>query len=117
MIGPLVFALAASALHQYPFHGRLLLYLVPTYILALAEGIAAVGRFTGWPVIVVLAGFFLAGQASEILWHKAIQPRARPFDSHGDLKNDLLDYLESKRYARQREAGSPLPGTENRTGP
>jgi hypothetical protein len=96
VIGPLLFALAASGLHQYPFHGRLLLYLVPTYILLLAEGISAIGGLTGWPVTLALAGFFLYGQAAEIVWQKAIQPRARPFDSHGDLKNDLLDYLEAR---------------------
>jgi hypothetical protein len=105
LIGPLLFGLAASALHQYPFHGRLLLYLVPTYILLLAEGIAAAGRPFAQPlrltVTLLLAGFFLYGQAAEIFWHKAIQPRARTFDSHGDLKNDLLDYLEYHRQGAQ----------------
>jgi hypothetical protein len=105
VIGPLLFALVASALHQYPFHGRLLLYLVPTYILLLSEGIAAVSRPFGQPlrllVTLLLAAFFLYGQAAEILWHKAIQRRARPFDSHGDLKNDLLDYLEYQRRGPQ----------------
>ena len=73
LISPLVLALAASALHQYPFHGRLVLYLVPTYLLLLAEGVAAVGRPTGWLVTLVLAGFLLYGEAAEILWYKAIQ--------------------------------------------
>ena len=98
VISPLVLALAASALHQYPFHGRLVLYLVPTYLLLLAEGVAAVGRPTGWLVTLVLAGFLLYGEAAEIVWHKAIQGRSRPFDTHGDLKNDLLDYLEYHRW-------------------
>jgi hypothetical protein len=97
MISPLLLALAASALHQYPFHGRLLLYLVPTYLLLLAEGVAAIGRPTGWPVTLALAGFLLYGEAAEIVWEKAVQRRSRPFDSHGDLKNDLLDYLEYHR--------------------
>ena len=100
VISPLVLALAASALHQYPFHGRLLLYLVPTYLLLLAEGVAAIGRPTGWLVTLALAGFLLYGEAAEIVWHKAIQRRSRPFDSHGDLKNDLLDYLEYHRGGR-----------------
>lgn len=102
VIAPLLFALAASALRQYPFHGRLVLYLTPTYLMLLAEGIAAVGRWTGWPVMLVLAGFFLYGQAVEIVWTRAVVARARPFDSHGDLKNDLLDYLEYQRTRRQR---------------
>ena len=78
MISPLVLALAASALHQYPFHGRLVLYLVPTYLLLLAEGVAAVGRPTGWLVTLALAGFLLYGEATEILWYKAIQSRSHP---------------------------------------
>jgi hypothetical protein len=98
VISPLLFALAASALRQYPFHGRLLLYLVPTYLLLLAEGVAAIGRLAGWPVTLVLACFLLYGEAAEIVWYKAIQGRSRTFDSHGDLKNDLLDYLEYQRW-------------------
>ena len=43
-------ALAASGLHQYPFHGRLLFALVPTFLLLLSEGVAAIGRRSGWLV-------------------------------------------------------------------
>ena len=106
VISPVLFALAASGLHQYPFHGRLLLYLVPSFLLPLAEGVAAIGRRTSWLVTLALAGFLLYGEAAEIVWSKAIQPRSRTFDSHGDLKNDLLDYLE---YQRQRRSRPPRP--------
>ena len=82
----------------------------PTYLLLLAEGIAAIGRHTGWLVTLALAGFFLYGQAAEIVWHKAIQPRVRPFDSHGDLKNDLLDYLESRSVDHAGPASRDSPG-------
>jgi hypothetical protein len=99
---PLFLALAASALHQYPFHGRLLLYLVPIFVLLPSEGMAALGRRTSWLTTFVLAGVFLYGEALEITWHKAIQARARTFDSHGDLKNDLLDYLEYRRRSSGR---------------
>jgi hypothetical protein len=95
---PFFLALGASARHQYPFHGRLLLYLVPTYLMLLAEGAAAISRPTHWIVCLALAAFFIYGQAAELLWEKAIQHRTRTFDSHGDLKNDLLDYLEYKRF-------------------
>jgi hypothetical protein len=105
VLAPLFLALVASALHQYPFHGRLLLYLVPTYLLLLAEGTAAIGRPTGWLVTLALGGFLLYGQAAEIAWQKLIQHRARTFDSHGDLKNDLLDYLDD---IRRRAAVQPL---------
>ena len=116
IVAPLGFALAASALRQYPFHGRLLLFLVPTYLLPLGEGVATVGAAFGsgavgrW-VTLALGAFILSGQAGEIAWHKAIQGRARTFDSHGDLKNDLLDYLEATRARAAREsASSRLPG-------
>ena len=45
--GPVLFTLLASALHQYPFHGRLLLFLVPTIHLLVGEGAAALGRRGG----------------------------------------------------------------------
>jgi hypothetical protein len=97
VIFPLFLAVAASGLHQYPFHGRLLLSLVPTFLLLLSEGVAAIGRRSSWLVTLALAGFLLYGEAAEVFWHKAIQPRMRTFDTHGDLKNDLLDYLEYQR--------------------
>ena len=103
LISPLVLALAASGLHHYPFHGRLLFALVPTFLFLLCEGVAAIGRHSSWLVTLILAGCFLYGEAAEVFWHKAIQARMRTFDTHGDLKNDLLDYLEYQR----RQANHP----------
>jgi hypothetical protein len=102
VISPLFWALAASGLHHYPFHGRLLFALVPTFLLLLSEGVSAIGGRTCWLVTLTLAGCFLYGEAAEVFWYKAIQPRMRPFDTHGDLKNDLLDYLELQRHPPQR---------------
>jgi hypothetical protein len=120
VVSPLVFGLAASGLHQYPFHGRLLLYLVPTYLMLLAEGIAAIGRPTGWLVTLALAGFFLYGQAAELAWQTIVH-RHREFDSHGDLKNDLLDYLEyqqmPKRPRLKKIPPSPDPGHRSGSSP
>lgn len=108
LIGPLLFALAASGLHLYPFHGRLLIYLVPSFLLPMCEGMTAIGGRFGRPCTLLLAGLFLYGQATELVWEKAIVPRARTFDSHGDLKNDLLDYLEHERErAARAKALSP----------
>jgi len=99
LLAPLLFTLAASALRQYPFHGRLILSLVPTYHLLLCEGIAAVGRLTRPAATVVLALVFIGGQASDIAWNQFVMPknRNRPFDTHGDLKNDMLDDLDFLR--------------------
>ena len=68
VISPVLFALAASGLHQYPFHGRLLLYLVPSFLLPLSEGVAAIGRRTSWLVTLALAGFLIYGEAAEVGW-------------------------------------------------
>ncbi len=100
LIAPLLFALLASGLRQYPFHGRLLLFLVPTFLLLPSEGAAAIGRRTSWLVTLGLAALLIHGQAADVFWHKMVQSRYRPFDSHGDLKNDLLDYLELQRKGR-----------------
>jgi hypothetical protein len=114
LAGPLGLALAASGLHLYPFHGRLLLYLVPSFVLLMAEGMAFIGRRRGWITTLLLASMFLYGEAAEIFWQRTIQPRARTFDSHGDLKNDLLDYLDyehERQLKRSLETASPrVPG-------
>lgn len=120
LLAPLLFALAASALRQYPFHGRLILALVPTYHLLLVEGVAAVGRLTRVWVAIVLALVFVLGQASDIAWNQMVLPktRFRPFDTHGDLKNDLLDYLDYQREAREKspvgERGPERPWNDSR---
>jgi hypothetical protein len=75
----------------------LILFLVPTFLLLPCEGAAAIGRRTGWLVTLALAALLIHSQASDVFWHKVVQSRCRPFDSHGDLKNDLLDYLELQR--------------------
>jgi hypothetical protein len=112
---PVFWALLASALHLYPFHGRLLFSLVPSFLLPLSEGVAALGRRTSWLVSLFLAGCFLYGEAAEVFWYKAVQARMRPFDSHGDLKNDLLDYLEYQRRSRL-NMPKTLPETKREPG-
>jgi len=89
-------------LRQYPLHGRLVLSLVPSYHLLFAEGIAFVLRWTRPWVAIVLASAFLVGQGSDILWNQVIlqKSRNRPFDTHADLKNDLLDLLERQRKGK-----------------
>jgi hypothetical protein len=97
VMGPLLFALMASAMHKYPFHGRLLLFLVPSLYLAVAEGIATIGKRTGKLVVVLIVGFFLIRPATDEVWYLAVMRRVRPMDSHGDLRHDLLDYLGERK--------------------
>ena len=102
LVGPILFALAASALHQYPFHGRLLVFLVPAIHLLVAEG-AVAATFLGWPGAFLAGAFLLTQPTLDTLFHRLVMHRQRPFDSHGDIRHDLLDHFE---FQRQRAAQS-----------
>ena len=54
LASPFVFVMAASALHQYPFHGRLLIFLVPAVQMLVAQGAAIMAR-PGGPVLATAA--------------------------------------------------------------
>jgi hypothetical protein len=59
---PVGVTLAASAFRLYPFHGRVILFLVPIPILAIAAGLDAVRELTGrirWPLYGVLTAMVL----------------------------------------------------------
>jgi hypothetical protein len=113
LLGPILFAMLASALRQYPFHGRLLIFLVPSIHLLIGEGTAALGagasalsRRGGAWLTPALGAFLLVQPASEALWHRFVQRQQHvSYDSHGDLRHDLLDYLE----VLQRKAQHVLP--------
>jgi hypothetical protein len=104
LAAPAAFTLAASALHQYPFHGRLLIFLVPSVHLLVGQGAAALARPGGWRLTAVLGAFLLYQPACDAFWYQFMQPLDHTaFDSHGDLRPDLLDYLE------RHGAGRPKP--------
>ena len=89
---PGLFALAAAYLHLYPFHGRLVLFLVPSLLLLIAEG-AGWFRETiggGVPWAVVLAALFLFPSLGA-LYH-LVEPRDRgDFNPYGDRRPATLD--------------------------
>lgn len=76
LVLPIGFALAASALHKYPFAGRLLLFLVPILMLGTARGAwmlaAAVGKSQPVAAVVLLGILFSAPML------EAIQELRRP---------------------------------------
>jgi hypothetical protein len=84
LVVPGVLALAASALHKYPFAGRLLLFLVPLMILGVAHGAAMVGAALGRSqpfASLVLLGVLVAAPCLETyqelnrpMRHEQIQP-------------------------------------------
>src|SRR5262249_8981347 len=59
LTAPVVFALAASALHQYPFHGRLLIFLVPSVHMLVSQGAAVIARRGGWRLALAMGAFLL----------------------------------------------------------
>lgn len=44
LLAPVVATLAASAVHLYPFRGRLIVFLLPLFLLAVAEGVGRIAR-------------------------------------------------------------------------
>jgi hypothetical protein len=101
LLAPLLFVFLASAMHQYPFHGRLLLFVVPTIHLLIGEGAAVLTRRGGPLLTLILGAFLLCQPACEACQYQLIQRRPRPYDSHGDLRPDLLDYLDQLKFSKQ----------------
>lgn len=79
LVGPLVLALAASAVHKYPFAGRLLLYAVPAMLLTVAYGAAVIAARLNdaarWGAVVALGVLFVSPVA-ECRWLLKTQPHA-----------------------------------------
>jgi hypothetical protein len=104
LVSPILVALLASVLHRYPFHGRLLLFLVPSVHLLVAEGAAALSRTGGARLTFALGAFLLAQPVLDVGWYRLMQKRHHSgYDSHGDLHPDVLDYLEGLERSAQQE--------------
>lgn len=84
---PIALALAAAALRKFPFHGRLILELVPAFYLMIAEGTdwlrPRIGKAGYTVVLVLLLSLFCLSTLYELT-----APRVRPFNSHGDLHDN-----------------------------
>jgi hypothetical protein len=93
LVAPVLLAVATSALHKYPFHGRLLLFLIPSVHLLVAEGTVAIGRLGGRLSTVALVAFLLYQPVADAVWRYGVIGRERPFVMNGDLGYDLLHYL------------------------
>lgn len=84
---PVALALVVGACRLYPFHGRLILFLVPVAYLLMAEGLAGAGRFVGPRGRIVLAAFVFFWPVVELLG-PLLEERNRPFSPFGDLRID-----------------------------
>lgn len=91
---PVAVALLASSLHRYPFQGRLILFLVPSLLLLVAQGLAAIRRITAeTPLLaVLLIGFLLLDPALTAARHFAKPPGVEEVRS-------AIDYIEGHRSA------------------
>jgi Dolichyl-phosphate-mannose-protein mannosyltransferase len=104
LVAPILLALAASMLRRYPFHGRLLLFLIPSVHLLVGEGAAALARGRNAKLTFVLGAFLLAQPVLDVLWHRLVMKRNHTeYDSHGDLHRDVLDYLDLLEKIKKRD--------------
>jgi uncharacterized membrane protein len=93
LLTPLVAALAASALHRYPFRGRLLLFLVPSLILLMAAGLERIRARTSdtLPCLSFLLTGFLFLHPLLVAGSGLIKPRTKE-----EIK-PIITYVENHR--------------------
>lgn len=92
LICPLAFALVASVIRRYPFHGRLILELVPALFLLIAQGAGWLARCFPTRSSIVQRTLLLALLASPC-WdacYGALTRRDREYNPHGDLHHNVF---------------------------
>lgn len=89
LISPILFTLLAAALHTYPFKGRLILFLIPFFLLFIAEGINDISEKTGSSrvLITIILLFLFMYPLSWAAYH-VIKPLSR-----GEVK-PVLQYVK-----------------------
>ncbi len=84
---PLVFAMLAGYLRLYPFHGRLVLFLVPSLLILIAEGAETVVSTVGGNAVkAVLIGFLVVIPAVSAGFYVVEPNRPRIFHAQGDRR-------------------------------
>jgi hypothetical protein len=81
---PVALAVLAAAARRYPFHGRLILGLVPAFFLLLAEGLDRIRATLGCRAFVAAAIVLLLHPFGEALYESSGE-RIRDFNPHGDI--------------------------------
>ncbi len=100
LFGPVIMTLIGSAIANYPFKGRLILFLVPSAFLVIGEGIEELGRLvrpqlTARASVWIAAAFLLWSPASGLL-NQLQQPRSAPYPE--DIK-PVLQYVHDNLQA------------------
>jgi hypothetical protein len=92
LLGPLVVCMAAAIAHQYPFRGRLVVWLLPSLLLAVAAGaewmrrrISRLHPAFGWALVIVLV----------VPSVRALAAAPPPYEI--EHHRDLLSYLQKHR--------------------
>ena len=92
LVLPIILAVAASAMKRYPFHGRLILELVPAFFLLIAQGTETV---RGWEKGRIKLGYILVlvllfAYPCLVAFENAASVPVRDFNRHGDLRKNLF---------------------------
>jgi hypothetical protein len=81
---PIALALIAAAIKKYPFHGRLILGLVPAFVFMIAEATDRLRDLLGRRTSIVVLTLLLFYPCWSTIY-EATGTRIREFNSHGDL--------------------------------
>ena len=88
---PLVLALLAGYSRLYPFHGRLVLFLIPSLMMLVAVGAGRiVERFRSRFIWILMVGFLVLIPGISALYYVVDGSRDREFSTHGDRRSPKL---------------------------
>jgi hypothetical protein len=100
LVVPIALAIIASVARRYPFHGRLMLELVPALLLLIAAGTEAMGRqFPARSGIVYKTLLFAL--LTFPCWDACasnLTRRNRDFNPHGDLHDNVFIDIRVKNF-------------------
>ena len=99
LVAPIAMALAASISRHFPFHGRLLLELVPALFLLIAEGTDWVARRFPSPSMIAYKTVLIAlltYPCWDACYHSTGR-RNRDFNIHGDLHRNVFIDLPTRQ--------------------
>jgi hypothetical protein len=92
LILPVAFALLASCLRLYPFHGRLVLFLIPTPLIAIAAGLDRVREAArGRGLLHAALATMVLVVPTAVACYRMAAPVPRHYNRFGDLRPDTLD--------------------------
>jgi hypothetical protein len=89
---PIGMAMVASGYHLYPFHGRLMLELVPAFFLLIAAGMEWLGSWDRTRFRLFYTGLLivLLSYPCVMACYQPFGRRDRPFNRHGDLHANVF---------------------------